>query len=158
MTNENVYQAPDSDLEVGNHDELKFAGFWIRIVASIVDCILILLVTMPLLSLIYGTDYWLSQTFIQGVWDFIISYVLPAIVVISFWFYKSATPGKMIFGLKVISLGTSSKLTVGQSIGRYFAYFLSILVFFLGFIWVAFDKKKQGWHDKLANTAVVKSR
>lgn len=72
------------------------------------------------------------------------------------WLYKSATPGKMLFGLKIVGLGSEPNLSVGKSIGRYFAYYLSMLVLFHGFIWVAFDPRKQGWHDKLANTVVVK--
>jgi uncharacterized RDD family membrane protein YckC len=41
-------------------------------------------------------------------------------------------------------------------VGRYFAYFLSTIPLGLGLIWVAFDKRKQGWHDKLAGTVVIK--
>jgi len=43
-------------------------------------------------------------------------------------------------------------------IGRYFAYYISILPFMLGFVWVAIDSKKQGWHDKMAGTLVVKAK
>jgi uncharacterized RDD family membrane protein YckC len=42
-------------------------------------------------------------------------------------------------------------------VGRYFAYFVSTIPFCLGFLWVAFDKRKQGWHDKLAHTVVVRA-
>ena len=49
-------------------------------------------------------------------------------------------------------------MSVGQSIGRYLAYFLSTLPFGLGLLWVAWDPKKQGWHDKLAGTVVVRAR
>ena len=51
---------------------------------------------------------------------------------------------------------TGAGLTWGQSVGRYLGYFLATLPLGLGLIWVAFDKKKQGWHDKLAHTVVVK--
>ncbi len=53
---------------------------------------------------------------------------------------------------------TGDKPSVGQLIGRYFAYFISTLPFGLGFFWVAFDSKKQGWHDKLAGTVVVRPK
>ena len=46
----------------------------------------------------------------------------------------------------------------GQWVIRYLAYYLSALVFFLGFLWVAFDRRKQGWHDKIAGTVVVRDR
>jgi len=156
MTEDNIYKTPESDLNVENNAVLEFAGFWIRVVASIIDTIMIMIITLPLLYIVYGSAMWESESMVNGFWDVMISYILPAIVVILFWRYKSATPGKMILGLKVISLGDSEKLSVGQSIGRYIGYFPAMLIFMLGIIWVAFDKKKQGWHDKMANTAVVK--
>lgn len=158
MTNENVYQTPSSNLGVGSEEERNYAGFWVRVGASIIDTILIILITAPFLYLIYGKAFWQTEGFTNGALNILISYVFPAIAVILFWLYKSATPGKMIFGLKIISLGKSTNLSVMQSIGRYLAYYPSMLIFMLGIIWVAFDKKKQGWHDKLANTAVIKDR
>lgn len=158
MDNDSVYQTPKSDLETEHGETLEYAGFWVRAFASIIDTILILLVTWPLLTAIYGTSYWESEATVNGAWDVVLTYLAPAVAVIVFWIYKSATPGKMVLGLKVISLGDSEKLSVGQSIGRYLAYYLAMIPFFLGFIWVAFDPRKQGWHDKLAKTVVVKVR
>ncbi|MCF4372590.1 RDD family protein, partial [Acinetobacter baumannii] len=51
---------------------------------------------------------------------------------------------------------TGNKLTFIQSLIRYIGYIPSILVFCIGLIWVAFDAKKQGWHDKMAKTVVVR--
>jgi uncharacterized RDD family membrane protein YckC len=42
-------------------------------------------------------------------------------------------------------------------IGRFFAYFVSIFPACLGFLWIAFDRRKQGWHDKIAGTVVVRA-
>jgi uncharacterized RDD family membrane protein YckC len=53
---------------------------------------------------------------------------------------------------------TLGKPSNGQLIGRYLSYYLSSIVLLLGFIWVGFDPRKQGWHDKLAGTLVVRSR
>jgi len=158
MENENIYKAPESGLKVETNDPLEYAGFWIRVGAAIIDTIMILVVTLPLLYMVYGDLVWNSTEMSNGTLDLIISYVFPAVATISFWFYKSATPGKMLVGIEVISLGENKKLSWGQSIGRYCAYYLSMLVLMLGIIWIAFDKKKQGWHDKLANTVVVKKR
>jgi uncharacterized RDD family membrane protein YckC len=47
---------------------------------------------------------------------------------------------------------------LGQSLVRYFGYFASCIPLFAGFIWIAFDRRKQGWHDKMANTVVVRQR
>jgi len=64
------------------------------------------------------------------------------------------TPGKMVFGLKVIR-ETGEPLTFGTAFLRWIGYFLSSLPLYLGFIWIAFDSKKQGFHDKLAGTIVI---
>jgi len=64
------------------------------------------------------------------------------------------TPGKMVFGLKVIR-ETGEPLTFGMAFLRWIGYFLSSLPLNLGFIWIAFDGKKQGFHDKLAGTVVI---
>ncbi len=156
MSEENVYQSPTSDLMEGLEEEMVYAGFWMRVAASILDSLLSMLVTLPLLTMIYGLNYWTSELIIHGFWDAMISYVFPAIAIVLFWVFKSATPGKMLLKLQVVSLKDSKKLTVGQAVVRYIGYIPSILVFFIGFIWVAFDPKKQGWHDKMANTAVIK--
>jgi uncharacterized RDD family membrane protein YckC len=51
---------------------------------------------------------------------------------------------------------TLGKPSTGQLIGRYLAYYVSTLPLCLGFLWVAFDKRKQGWHDRIAGTLVIK--
>ncbi len=137
-------------------EELEYAGFWIRVGASFIDSILIVIITIPLLIAVYGMDYFESEMFIEGIWDFIVSYVLPAVAIIIFWTYRSATPGKMAVGATIVDAKTGEKLSTGQCVGRYFAYWISALPLGLGFIWIAFDKRKQGWHDRLAGTVVVR--
>jgi len=134
----------------------EYAGFWIRAAASVIDTILLLLLTWPLLAMIYGPDAWQAEAVPTGIGYNLINYVLPALAVIAFWIYKSATPGKMIFGLVIVDAKTGGIPSKGQLIGRYFAYYASIIPLFLGFIWVGFDKRKQGFHDKLASTVVVR--
>jgi uncharacterized RDD family membrane protein YckC len=80
----------------------------------------------------------------------------PAVAAVAFWVYRSATPGKMLLKLKIVDADSGGKPTTGHLIGRYLGYYVSTLPLLLGLIWVAFDKRKQGWHDKLASTAVVK--
>lgn len=140
-----------------NHD-LAYAGFWIRVWASIIDTVLIAIITVPILLAIYGTQYFESEKIIEGPMDFLISWVLPAIAVITFWVYRAATPGKMAISSKIVDAQTGDQPSTGQFVGRYFAYFISILPLGLGIFWVAFDKKKQGWHDKLAGTVVVRKK
>ena len=84
------------------------------------------------------------------------NYILPAVAVITFWIYKSATPGKMAPNLTIVDAKTGGKPSTGQLIGRYFGYYVSIIPLFLGLIWVGIDKRKQGFHDKLAGTVVIR--
>jgi uncharacterized RDD family membrane protein YckC len=137
-------------------EDITYAGFWIRVLASSIDSILILMITLPLLIGIYGTGYFDSTHKYLDILDFLISWLLPAIAVIIFWICKSATPEKLITKTKIIDQKSGGKLSIVQSLVRYFSYYISILPLFLGIIWVAFDKKKQGWHDKIAGTVVVK--
>ena len=136
--------------------EIKYGGFWIRFVATIIDSILLMLVTFPLLLSVYGKDYFAPGTIIKGPADFLISWVFPAIAIIVFWSYSSATPGKMIFSLEIVDAKTGEKPSTAQFIGRYFAYFVSTIPLCIGFLWIAFDRRKQSWHDKLAGTVVIR--
>lgn len=143
-----------------NEPEVEYAGFWIRVVASLIDTVLVLVVITPMLVSIYGWEYFdgVQAGFVAGTADFLLSWVAPAVAVIIFWIYKSATPGKMIVSARIVDAATGKPMSLGQSIGRYLAYYLSALPLGLGFLWVAFDKRKQGWHDKLAGTLVVRTR
>lgn len=142
------------------HQDLEYVGFWARVGASLIDTIILLAITTPLLVSIYGWGYFLGEnrSFIAGPADFVISWVFPAITVVLFWLYKQATPGKMAVSARVVDAETGDSLSTGQAIGRYLGYFVSMLPLFLGIIWVAFDPKKQGWHDKLAGTVIVRRR
>ena len=139
--------------------DVEYAGFWIRVGAALIDSVIVVAITFPLLLWIYGWNYFGDGTaVIAGPSDFLISWVAPAVAVIAFWLYKQATPGKMALSLRVVDAETGNTMSVGQSIGRYLGYFVSIIPLCLGLIWVAFDRRKQGWHDKLAGTVVIRSK
>ena len=140
------------------NDELDYVGFWPRVGASLVDTILLGIIVYPLLTAFYGESYWTSEEFVKGPLDFLLSWVFPAIAVIIFWVAKQATPGKMAVAARIVDAKTGNAASTGQLIGRYLAYYLSMIPLFLGFIWVAFDERKQGWHDKLAGTVVVRQK
>jgi uncharacterized RDD family membrane protein YckC len=142
-----------------NEPQPEYVGFWARVGAAIIDTILMLIVCAPLVTYLYGPDYWLGAGgWIAGPGDFVINWLLPAVAVILFWIYRQATPGKMAIGAKIVDATTGGKPSTGQLIGRYLAYYVSIFPLMLGIIWVGFDARKQGWHDKLAGTLVVRSR
>ena len=141
-------------------DELVYAGFWIRVWATMIDCVLILALTTPLLVTIYGWSYFTEQpaSLVRGPADFLISYVLPTIAVIAFWVARQATPGKMAISARIVDAATGGPPTTKQYIVRYFAYIVSMIPLGAGLVWVAFDKRKQAWHDKLAGTVVVRPK
>ncbi len=136
-------------------EQLEYVGFWRRVLASIIDSLLIGMITLPLLLAFYGMAYLSSDNFIDGPIDFLVSYVLPAVAIILFWVWKQATPGKMAMSAKIVDAKTGKEPSLGQYIVRYLSYFVSVLPLCLGFLWVAFDSKKQGWHDKIAGTVVI---
>jgi uncharacterized RDD family membrane protein YckC len=147
-----------SSLDSVQAEPVEYGGFWIRVGAALIDSLLILLVIGPLLTLIYGRQYWLGAVGSTGYWDILFNYVLPAAAIVAFWIYKSATPGKMVLGLVIVDADTGQKPSTAQYIGRYLAYYVATLPLLLGIIWVGIDKRKQGWHDKLARTVVIRTR
>lgn len=137
--------------------DLQYAGFWIRVAASLIDTVLLMIVIAPFLTMIYGADYWRAEAITSGFWDILFNYIFPAAAVILFWIYKSATPGKMALKLTIVDAKTGEKPSKGQLIGRYLGYYVSAIPLLLGLIWVGIDKRKQGWHDKMAGTVVVRN-
>lgn len=139
-----------------NTQPLEYAGFWTRTGAALIDGILLLLITLPLLISIYGWEYLETEDLVLGPADFLISWVLPAFATVLFWIYKKATPGKMAVAAQVVDAQTGATVTVGQAMLRYLGYFIAMLPLGLGIFWIGFDRRKQGWHDKIAGTVVVK--
>jgi uncharacterized RDD family membrane protein YckC len=141
-------------------ESVEYVGFWARVGACLIDTVLAMLIIVPLSIAVYGTSYFsFSNTdLVSGPADVLISWVLPAVAVVLFWIYRQATPGKMAISARVVDAKTGGALGVGQSIVRYLGYFVSTIPLGLGLLWVAFDPKKQGWHDKIAGTVVVRER
>lgn len=138
--------------------ELEYVGFWARVGACLIDTILLGIIIWPILTAFYGDSYWSGEEFVKGPMDFLLSWILPMVAVIVFWVAKQATPGKMAISAKIVDAKTGEAPSTGQFIGRYLAYFLSGLPLCLGVFWVGFDGRKQGWHDKLAGTVVVRQK
>lgn len=138
--------------------QLEYVGFWKRVVASLVDTVLMLIVITPALLSSYGPQYFGSEKFIQGPADFVLSYLVPALVVIAFWTVKQATPGKMLYKAKIVDAQTGGLPSTLQYVIRYMGYFVCAVPLGLGLLWVAWDSRKQGWHDKLAGTVVVRPK
>jgi uncharacterized RDD family membrane protein YckC len=133
----------------------RYVGFWKRLLAFFIDTLILVTVFVTIAIAIYGRRY--VQLASQGqtlLFDVLVQFVLPAVAAILFWRYRGATPGKMLVSARIVDAATLGAPSTGKLIGRYFAYIVSS-IFMLGFIWIAFDRRKQGWHDKLAGTVVI---
>lgn len=153
----------------------KYVGFWKRVLATLIDTVVMAAVIVPLLYAFYGSAYFKfnleamlamasgsapaasSRPMFAGPADVFINLVLPIAALVLFWRFRGATPGKMLVGAKIVDARTLGRPSNGQLIGRIFAYVVSILPACLGLLWVAFDRRKQGWHDKLAGTVVIET-
>jgi uncharacterized RDD family membrane protein YckC len=79
--------------------------------------------------------------------------LLVFVYFIFFWTLIGQTPGKMMLGLRVVSVDGGS-VTLWQAIRRLIGYLVSY-VLYLGYLWILIDNRRQGWHDKIANTYVI---
>ena len=162
-------------------NDVAYAGFWLRVVAMLIDTGLVVLIITPLIN-IYGANQdeinaLLARSFDEmrqmdpqllimdlkkilaskfSGFNLLLSCIFPAIAAIIFWKYKSATPGKMI--VKIVDAKTGGRPSMGQCLIRYLGYYIAFLSCGLGIILVAFDDRKQGLHDKLAGTLVIKTK
>lgn len=136
----------------------EYAGFWVRLGATLIDIVVLLIVCTIPTAIIYREKYWSGSSYIGGFLDIVINYVLPFVATIFFWQKYLGTPGKMATNLQIVDAETGEKLSVQKSIIRYFAYLVSMLPFCLGFIWIGIDKKKQSFHDKIAGSVVIRNK
>ncbi|MCF6309570.1 MAG: RDD family protein [Sulfurimonas sp.] len=156
-------------------NEVRYAGFWVRFVASFLDT---LFLALPVAIVIYflsdGNWFDFSQ-YQQNIkmamsgninalndlpktdktWE-IINLIVTITVTMIFWKrFKGATPGKKFVHVKIVDAKTFEEINNIQAITRSFGYIVSTLAFLIGFIMVAFRKDKRGLHDLLAGTVVV---
>jgi uncharacterized RDD family membrane protein YckC len=126
-----------------------YAGFWRRVAAAILDGLIVGAVTAPFtIGMSGGNRYSTTASSISTV----VSWLYSALMESS---SKQATLGKMALGIRVTDLD-GNRITFGKATGRYFAKILSALILGIGFLMVAFTQRKQGLHDILAGTLVVK--
>ena len=115
-----------------------------------------MLIVAPVLMATGGAGMLDIENTMAGPMGLVINYIFPALAIVAFWIYKAATPGKIVTGLTIIDEKSGQPPSPAQCIVRYLGYFVSTVPLCLGLIWVAFDKRKQGWHDKIAGTVVIK--
>lgn len=124
-------------------------GFWIRVVAFIIDGVILAILSSILNSILFGGDT------VRGNG---LNTLLGLAYSMYFWssYGHGQTVGNRVMKIRVVKTD-GSELSLTESFIRYVGLVLSFLCIFIGVVWVAFDANKQGWHDKIANTYVVKA-
>ncbi len=146
---------------------MAYGGFWIRFVAVIIDSFIVaipILIMAVILGVIVGlsaagssssssTTTTAASTGLASLIQ-LISFVISVGYFVYFW-GKGQTIGMRLLHLRVADANTGAPIGYGRAALRYLGYIVSALVCYIGLIWAAFDARKQGWHDKIANTVVL---
>jgi uncharacterized RDD family membrane protein YckC len=138
----------------------QYAGFWLRLTASVIDVIILLAIVAPIEIFFYGREY--PVLAMQGktlAVDFWTQLALPLLAMVLLWRYRSATPGLMLMSAKIVDAATLAPASMAKLWLRAVVLLLmwSFILPLIGVLWIAFDKRKQGWHDKAAKTVVIRS-
>jgi uncharacterized RDD family membrane protein YckC len=140
-------------------ENVIYAGFWIRLVAWIIDAIAIGILTGALAPLAGGSTPVTVETSGGVTFSYTTNAVGTLVGLVYFvglWAWRGQTVGMIPFNLSVVRVEDGLKPDVVRAFLRYVGLIISFVVFLLGVIWVAFDGRKQGWHDKLARTVVIR--
>jgi len=155
---------PASYAGVVSTASVKYGGFWIRVVAAIIDNIIIRAAAWPI-GAVFGLG---GMAGMMGGAPFgglglhmLGGGIMVVVVLFGSWLYEAfmlsssyqATLGKMIFGMKVTDL-RGNRLSFAHATGRHFAKLLSLLTLCIGYLMVGFTERKQGLHDMVAGTLV----
>lgn len=144
-----------------------YGGFWLRVVATILDAVLIGAVLMPIFAVFFGASIIgmgrMGPDHPPGPAFFGMIFLMQGIGLIARWIYEAwltssswqATVGKKVVQLKVTDLN-GQRISFARATGRHFAKYLSAFILCIGFIMVAFTERKQGLHDMIAGTLVPK--
>jgi uncharacterized RDD family membrane protein YckC len=142
--------APNS--ETLDLEEMRYAGFWVRALTTIIDIFFIIIFLSIIVSI-----FAMTAEYIPGELKAmeLILQVIIVCVSLMMWIKWGATPGKMLKKIVIVDEKTGGKLSLKQCFIRYLAQIPSTLVFGLGYLWIAIDDKKRGWHDILSGTVVI---
>ena len=123
---------------------MNYAGFWRRFGAYLIDYIIILIIAIMFVFLVWGEEAsWIAP-------------IIYTIYFIGFWSRRGQTPGMMVVRVKIIKTD-GSPISIGRAILRCIGFFVSTIII-IGHLMIAWDSKKQGLHDKIADTYVIKTK
>jgi len=139
-----------------------YAGFWWRVLAYIIDSLIMSAIFFPL-GMIIGVGMAASGDNGNSPVLPLVNLGLNGVSIIAGWLYHAfmessswqGTIGKKILGLRVTDID-GNRISFARATGRYFGMIVSGMICLIGFIMVAFTEKKQGLHDMMASTLVLK--
>ena len=141
---------------------MEKGGFWVRSIAYLIDKVVLCIIGLIFFRvslLAQKTNAYLqdgaSDVVLAFILTFLISIVIEASYFTFFYGYSGQTIGKMFCGLKVINT-EGELISYRRAFLRWIGYQASFYIFFFGFLWIVIDQNKQGWHDKIAGTFVIK--
>lgn len=137
---------------------LAYAGFWIRLLALVIDGILLgIIFFIGSRLFVKGIDYGNGNIVItEGQWWWAVWGIVSFLYYPVTWAWLGETIGHRVLGMEIRRVEDGRRPNAGQVVVRFLGFILSEIIIFIGFIIAAFDPRKQGLHDKLANTVVVR--
>jgi uncharacterized RDD family membrane protein YckC len=149
---------PGSAAVAGPAPGLVYAGFWWRVLALLIDGILLSVVFfVGARAIVKGIDYGNGNVVItEGQWFFYVWGIIAFLYYPVTWVAMGETIGHRVLGMEVRRVQDGQRIDVGKAIIRYLGYLLSSLLLGIPFLIAAFDSRKQALHDRLANTVVVR--
>ncbi|MGB2799843.1 MAG: RDD family protein [Dehalococcoidia bacterium] len=143
--------------------EVEYAGFWMRLGAYLIDGIILTAINFAIYfvpGFVYFTVTWelgslklVSSAF--AVVILVLCIIISIAYPICFWRWRGQTPGKMAVGIKLIR-SNNSPVSWRAAAMRFLGYIICWVTFGLLFLWIAFDSRKRGIHDRIAGTCVIK--
>lgn len=133
-----------------------YGGFWQRFCAIMIDGIFLVGVS-GLINIAMGLKFYSTETSPKSIYAALFSMAASMLYysIIQGMFY--GTIGKRLMGLKLVDAATLDQVDLGQACTRYMMQFVSAVCFGLGYLTIGFHDRKQGWHDRVAKTLVVKA-
>jgi uncharacterized RDD family membrane protein YckC len=149
---------------------VDYAGFWVRFFAFVIDTLILVgiiwlyngiwglasgkgffgeKVADPLLpGAVTGTSssFWVVSS--------VVLFLIVVAYFICFWGWRGQTPGKMVMRLRIVRFD-GARIGWSGAVMRFLGYIISSLLFLSGFFWIAYDRRRQGFHDKIADTFVI---
>jgi len=134
-----------------------YAGFWVRFLAFLIDAILLGIVSAVFIPLTGAemtttTNGVVTVNYASNAWSTLIGLVYFA----AMWALRGQTIGMMPFNMKVVGVADGKNIDIFRGLLRYVGFIIAAIPLLIGLIWAAFDSRKQGWHDKIAGTVVIR--